>query len=188
MTNCAAHLNPVNSGGHYRPHCNTKWQLADLSSVPPDQKQPLSWKKTPSKIKLPVNKLSELMLILVNDQCGLFGMTGRLLCCDTPKPACSLYSCQTGGCFSRNWELLSEPQLVMFTIFIPVEGKVKYDCAVFKLWVWVYTGWHQQSAITFKDAIDVLFTASWLVVGVEDKTEGKKQVDCGWRHYTLWKV
>ncbi len=62
----------------------------------------------------------------------------------------------------------------MFTIFIPVEGKVKYDCTVFKLWVWVYTAWHPQSAITFKDAIDVLFTGSRLVVGVKDKIEGKK--------------
>ena len=50
----------------------------------------------------------------------------------------------------------------MFTIFIPVEGKVKYDCAMFRLWVWVYTGWdqRQQPAITFKDAIDVLFTVT----------------------------
>lgn len=40
-----------------------------------------------------------------------------------PEPACSLYSRQAGGCFSQNWELLSQPQLVMFTIFIPVERK-----------------------------------------------------------------
>lgn len=55
----------------------------------------------------------------------------------TCQPACSLYSCQTGGCSSKNWKLLPRPQLVMFTIFIPVEGKVKYDSAMFRLWVWL---------------------------------------------------
>lgn len=28
-----------------------------------------------------------------------------------------------GGCFSKNWKLLPQPQLVVFTISIPVEGK-----------------------------------------------------------------
>lgn len=74
-----------------------------------------------------------------------------------PQPACSLYSCQTGGCFSHNWELLSEPQLVMLTCFIPVDGKVKYDvpCSHYG---YGYTSWDQQSAITLEDAIDVLFS------------------------------
>lgn len=34
-----------NKGCCYHPHCSMKWQLTDLSFVPPDQKQPLSWKK-----------------------------------------------------------------------------------------------------------------------------------------------
>lgn len=57
----------------------------------------------------------------------------------TCQPACSLYSCQMGGCFSKNWKLLPQPQLVMFTVFIPAEGKVKHDPAMFRLWVWLYT-------------------------------------------------
>lgn len=53
---------------------------------------------------------------------------------------------------------------------------------MFRLWVWVYTGWGQQSAITFKDAIDVLFSGS-LVMGLQDKIERKKQV-----HLTSLKI
>lgn len=63
------------------------------------------------------------------------------------------------------------PSLSCLLFSFQGKKKVKYDCAMFRLWVWMYTDWDQQPAITFKDAADVWFTGPQQVKGVEKNTQ-----------------
>lgn len=138
MTNCTAHLNPVIPQQRLLLPPSLQYEVAAHWSVlcASRPKATIVMEKDHSKLQLPINKLSKLILILANGYSVvlftyLFTLTWQQLhCSSTNQPAVFILVSGVGF-----WDkLLSEPQLVMFTIFIPLERKVRYNCDLFRWW------------------------------------------------------
>ena len=135
MTNCAAYLNPVRARQRRTLTPSLQFQVAaHWSSL--CASRPKSNNCHGEKTLL-INKLSRVMLILVNGLCGLIDLTGWLLSAVTP-PTSLQSSLLTDVSRWKLGGLLPGPQLVMFTVFIPAEekkkkGQVPQLCTVFRL-------------------------------------------------------